>query len=64
MVIIDDNNVPFFVNNKKQKKKTCCDPLLEPSCQNRSNEGHNMFSVRNKKTLCWVTFKIPPYAEL
>ena len=40
-----------------------CDPLLEPSCQDGSNEGsQHMFSWRNKKNYLWIILNTPSYS--
>ena len=37
-----------------------CDPSLEPSYRDSSNEGsQHMFSLKNKKNYLWILFSIP-----
>ena len=39
-----------------------CDPSLEPSHRDGSNEGsQHMFSLRNKKNYVWIILNIPSY---
>ena len=43
----------------------CCDPSLEPSHRDGSNEGpQHMFLLRNKKNCLCIIFNTPSYREL
>ena len=46
-------------------EKIFCDPPLEPSRRDGSNEGsQHMFSLTNKKNYLWIILNTPSYLKL